>query len=110
MASASFDSSIHVWNIINGAKIWDFTAGENILSLEWNHNGSLLGVTTKDKLVQVFDPRSTEETSRLSVQAHEGIKTHKMTWLNNETLCTTGFSKTNERQVRIWDSRNFTKE
>ena len=95
---------------MNGSKIWDFTAGENVLSLEWSNNGSLLGCTTKDKLVHILDPRSNDEKSRLSVQAHEGIKTHKMVWLDNEHIATTGFSKSNERQIRLWDSRNFTKE
>jgi len=58
----------------------------------------------------VLDPRSTDPNSKLSVQAHDGIKTHKTVWLDNEHLATTGFSKTNERQVRLWDTRNFTKE
>ena len=81
-----------------------------MLSLDWNSLGSLLTATTKDKLVHVFDPRSKEESSHLSVQAHEGIKTHKAVWLDGEHLATTGFSKNNERQIRLWDTTNFTKE
>jgi coronin-1B/1C/6 len=95
---------------MNGQKIWDFSQGENILSLDWSPLGNLLGITTKDKLVHILDPRSTENSSHLSVQAHEGIKTHKMGFLDNEHIYTTGFSKNNERQIKLWDTRNFTKE
>lgn len=110
IASGSFDWSVHVWNIINGAKIWDFSTNEAILSLEWSPNGALLGCTTKDKLLHIVDPRSTADNSKLSVAAHEGIKTHKMVWVNNESCVTTGFSKKNERQIKLWDIRNLTTE
>jgi len=110
IASASFDCSVHVWNILNGAKVWDFSQSENVLSLDWNSLGSLVGCTTKDRLVHVLDPRSKDSGSRLSVQAHDGVKPHKMVFLSNEHIATTGFSKTNERQIKLWDTRNFTKE
>jgi WD40 repeat protein len=109
IATGSFDNSVHVFNILNGSKFWEFQTAENVLSLDWSPNGSLLGCTSKDKLVHVLDPRSTEKKA-LSVAAHEGLKSHKMVWLDNEFFSTTGFSKSNERQVRLWDSRNLTKE
>lgn len=108
MASASFDCTVHVWNIINGNKIWDCPTSENVLSLEWNPNGSLLSYTTKDKLVNIVDPRSNDEKTKLSVLAHEGIKTSKVVWTGNDSVATTGFSKRNEREIRTWDIRNFT--
>jgi WD40 repeat protein len=107
VASASFDCSVHVWNIMNGAKLWESSALDNILSLDWNPNGSLLSITSKDKLLHILDPRN-DESSHLTVQAHEGLKSHKSVWLDNQHLATTGFSKSNERQIRLWDSRNFT--
>ncbi len=88
--------------------MWDYETKENVLSLDWNPAGSLLGLTTKDKTVSVVDPRSLEESSRLNTLAHEGIKTHKMTWLDDEHLATTGYSKRNEREIKTFDIRNFT--
>lgn len=40
--------------------------------LEWSHNGSLLGLITKDKTVNIFDPR--KEGKAMSASAHEGAR------------------------------------
>jgi len=93
--------------------LWDFTLEQNLTSLEWNPNGSLLGLTCKDKTINIFDPRLQEgdEKRQLKVLAHEGNKTQKMVWMsNNDYILSTGFSKTNERQFKVWDLRAFTKE
>lgn len=110
ISTASFDCGVHVWNVMNGSKVWDFNCAENVLSLDWNATGTMLSCTTKDHLLHVFDPRNTSGSGNLSVAAHEGLKTHKAVWLDSEHLATTGFSKSNERQIRLWDTRNFTKE
>lgn len=35
-----------------------FTFPNSLMSIEWNDTGSLLGVTTKDKVLSIYDPRS----------------------------------------------------
>ncbi len=109
MASGSLDNRVHVWNITNGATIWENAFDSSVVSLDWNPIGSLIGCTTKEKTINVVDPRSKSES--LKVQGHEGLKTQKMVFLNNnEYILSAGFSKTNERQLKLWDFRNFTKQ
>lgn len=74
--------------------------------MEWSHNGSLLGCTTKDKQVFIFDPR--KDGPALQATAHEGARPQKLLWLgDSQTVFTAGFSKLSERQYGIWDVRDF---
>lgn len=106
IASAAFDNTVNVWNICNSTSYSKFSFGDGILSLDWNSNGSLLGLTTKEKMVYIADPRNNAIVS--STKAHESGKTSKMAFLTGEYLFTCGFSKSNERQIKLFDARNFT--
>lgn len=57
-----------------------------------------------------MDPRSTQEQTKLTTVSHDNIKTSKMVWINNEYCATTGYSKKNERECKLWDIRNISKE
>ena len=58
--------------------------------MEWNYNGSLIACTSKDQNFYICDPRNGEIT--LKNKGHESPKTMKMTWIDEFTLLTTGFS------------------
>jgi hypothetical protein len=74
--------------------------------LDWSHNGSLLGVITKDKQLCAFDPR--REGPAMVTNAHEGARPQKIQWLgDSQYILTTGFSKISERQYGIWDTRDL---
>ncbi len=105
IASASFDNTVNIWNICNGTSYAKQSFGDGILSLDWNHNGSLIGLTTKQKVVNVLDPRTGNVT--LTSPGHESGKTQKMTFLDANFLFTCGFSRGNERQIKLFDMRNF---
>jgi len=52
-----------------------------------------------------------EEAKRcISAPSFEGNKTQKMVWLNQDHLAVTGFSKANNREIRLFDTRKFEKE
>ena len=58
LATAANDSTIKVWDVSKqqcSASIDGLKSQAN--DLAWSHNGSLLATTTKDKMVNVFDPR-----------------------------------------------------
>lgn len=79
---------------------------EIIQSLTWNHDGSLLATTCKDKKIRVFDVRANKVV--FEGPGHQGIKGSRVIWLGNlNKLATTGFSKTSDRQVFLWDSANL---
>ncbi|XP_041062186.1 coronin-7-like [Carcharodon carcharias] len=99
------------------AKIWDLTQqkamaaledhGDQIQSLTWKKDGCLLGSSSKDKKLRIFDPRAMCSAVQ-SVQGHDNIKDSRLIWLNTSaTVLSTGFSQMRERQARLWDTRHF---
>lgn len=65
----------------------------------------MIGVATKEKLIKIFDPRKNEQTH--NVQGFEGSKTQKMLFMGNtDYFLSTGFSRSSERQIRVFDLRN----
>lgn len=107
MATTALDNSVKIWDIARQESSTQFRdLKNNCTSMEWSHNGSLLAVTTKDKTLTVFDPRL--EGSALNVGIHEGGKPQKLCWLgDSQTILTTGFSKTSDRQYGVWDIRDL---
>jgi WD40 repeat protein len=105
IASGSFDNTVNIWNICNGESYSRIPFSDGIFSLDWNSNGSLIGVTTKEKLVHIVDPRANK--IEMSVKGHESGKVQKVSFLTGDYLMSCGFSKSNERQIRLYDTRKF---
>jgi len=109
LATASLDHTVKLWDIENGERM--SIAGvhkEQIASVNWNLDGSLINTTSKDKKLRIIDPR-TGEVASVS-QAHEGSKTMRSVWAKRRNqIVTTGFSKKLERQLWIWDPKMMDK-
>jgi hypothetical protein len=102
------DSTVTTWNIYTGSSYSKIHVKDTILSLNWNHNGSLLGITNKEKLVHLIDPRANTITA--TSKAHDSSKSQKMCFLDSNYLFTCGFNRSNERQIKLFDMRNFQSE
>eukprot|EP00744_Colponema_vietnamica_P001558 GILI01002569.1.p1 GENE.GILI01002569.1~~GILI01002569.1.p1 ORF type:complete len:485 (+),score=153.73 GILI01002569.1:38-1456(+) len=107
LASASFDQTVRVWDVEANAEVYQVGGHQdNILSLQWNYDGSLLTTTCKDRMLRVIDPRGSVVSHE--TRCHEGTKSAKACWLGpSNRLFTVGFSKQSERQYALWDMRNF---
>jgi len=107
LATASGDLSIKLWDITKGAEKGELIGCTDLIqSLSWNHNGNSIAVSSKDKKLRVFDVRSGKVTHE--VEAHGGVKNIRAVWLGNtDRIATTGFSKTSDRQLSVWDIQNF---
>ena len=103
IASASFDNTVHVWNMLKAEKISKVTLKEYPTSMEWNYNGSLICCTAKDKNIYVSDPRA--DKIIVTTKAHDSPKTMKMTWISEYEIISTGFNKSNTREMKLWDIR-----
>lgn len=101
-------------------KIWDIEKQEDKLSisgwdgmvqdLQWDPEGKSLLVSSKDKKFRVFDARS--GTCAAEIDAHEGAKCAKGTWLDagSGRFMTVGFTKQSGREMRMWDLRDTSKK
>ncbi|CAF0911838.1 unnamed protein product [Didymodactylos carnosus] len=136
IASCSDDGTVKVWYIPDGGlrsdmyqwKVdlhghqrrvdyieWHPTAQNLILSagldhqsITWNKNGSLFATTCKDKRIRVIEARS----GRVVTEGigHQGPKTSKIVFLGDmKRLLSTGFGKTFERQIGIWNASDLSK-
>jgi len=74
--------------------------------MTFNQNGNLIATACRDKHVRVFDLRSGKMTQ--DVEGHAGVKGSRVLWLTgSDRIVTTGFSKTSDRQMYIWDTASM---
>eukprot|EP00301_Raphidiophrys_heterophryoidea_P002402 c11119_g1_i1.p1 GENE.c11119_g1_i1~~c11119_g1_i1.p1 ORF type:complete len:448 (+),score=102.33 c11119_g1_i1:44-1345(+) len=109
LISASHDQTVKIWDVVKAtaAKSFDDLFPEITWSVSWNKQGSLFVSTCKDKNVRIVDPRAGTAVS--TFEAHEGAKPQKAIWLGSkDKICTLGFSRQSDRQIKVWDPRNLT--
>lgn len=103
LASGSSDQTVRVWDTETGEQKYEYKAEGIIQDLQWNYDGSLLGISCKDKTVHIFDPRNPDAAK--VINAHEGAKTSKIGWLGSTGMfITCGFTKRSKREFKLWDS------
>uniref|UniRef100_A0A8C2XEG1 Coronin n=1 Tax=Cyclopterus lumpus TaxID=8103 RepID=A0A8C2XEG1_CYCLU len=79
--------------------------GDQLQSLSWKQDGSLLASSCKDKMLRVFDPRA--QLTPVQVSPYKSNKDSRILWAKDELLLTTGFDMMRSREVRLWDSRKL---
>lgn len=80
---------------------------DQIQSISWRDNGQMFVTSCKDKRLRIIDPRASSIVQE--TQGHDNIRDSRALWLGDkDMLCTTGFSRSREREVKVWDCRNFT--
>ncbi|KAL8455782.1 hypothetical protein Emag_000356 [Eimeria magna] len=112
LASGCFDGTVALWNVDSASLVSSVSLGDSVLSVKWSNSGDKLASTSKDKSLSIIDPREKNVVS--SVTCHEGSKASKCCWVDGFAgapghVLTTGFSKSNVRELHLWDIKNFTK-
>ncbi|KAM5152135.1 coronin-7-like [Mantella aurantiaca] len=101
------------------AEIWDLSRETSLAALDdhsdliqsicWSQDGVLIGTTSKDKRLRVFDVRKSTGANQ-DAQAHDNNKDSRVLWTNsNNHLVTSGFNQVRERELLLWDLRNFSR-
>jgi len=107
LASCSYDRTIKLWDTENGECIntIDASSENQYYSMEWNHNGSLLAVTSKDKTLKILDPRTGDIV--MQQQCFESHKASKLFWLPEYNwIGATCYTKTAKRCLKLFDCGN----
>ncbi|XP_037736713.1 coronin-6 isoform X1 [Chelonia mydas] len=108
LLSAGGDNLLILWNVGTGEMLLtlDDMHGDLIYNVGWNRTGSLLVTTCKDKHVRIIDPRKQQVVAE-KVKPHEGARPIRAIFMADGKIFTTGFSKMSERQLALWDLKNF---
>ena len=103
ICSGGFTGEIHVWNLLKAETFCELKADDTPTWVSWSPNGALLGATTKNKLMEVFDPRANKMV--LKHQINEAFQSAKFAWIDNDRFVTTGWNKGGAKQLKLWDVR-----
>ncbi|KAJ2778683.1 Coronin-like protein crn1 [Coemansia interrupta] len=108
LAVSSSDHTVKLWDVERqtvGVTLQGFK--DTVLSVAWSGDGRQLAAASRDKKLRVFDARSGECVQEGA--SHLGIKGSRVTWLSGSRLATTGFSRSSDRQVYIWNASDLSK-
>ncbi|KAJ3105563.1 Coronin-7 [Phlyctochytrium planicorne] len=90
-----------------GDNVVSITLSGHIDAFDLKGDGSLATAISRNNVIGIFDFRAPAQQTATS--AHAGSKQSRVIWLGNSHLiCSTGFSRSREREYAIWDSRKFT--
>ncbi|NXL56817.1 CORO6 protein, partial [Chordeiles acutipennis] len=108
LLSAGCDNLVILWNVGTGEMLLalEDMHTDLIYNVGWNRNGSLLVTTCKDKKVRVIDPRKQQIVAE-KIKPHDGARPIRAIFMADGKIFTTGFSKMSERQLGLWDLKNF---
>ena len=108
VCSAAYNGEIHIWNAIQGETVCEVSAEDTPTWVNWSPNGVLIGATTKNKFMHVFDPRNNKEI--LKHQINEGFQSAKFGWIDNDTFVTTSWNKVGKKVIRLYDIRKVNED
>ena len=103
ICSGAFQGEIHVWNVLKGETYVELKADDTPTMVQWNPNGTLVGATTKNKFMNVFDPRANKMVFKH--QINEKIHSAKFAWLDNDSFVTTSWNQSGAKLLKLWDVR-----
>ena len=104
LCSGTIGGEIHIWNPEKIDNYIEFKSDDNPTMISWNSSGDLVGVTTKNKLINIFDPRNNKMILRQLIS--EDYVSPKFGWIDNNLFVTTGYDKAKKgKMLKLWDIR-----
>jgi WD40 repeat protein len=106
LITASMDNSVKLWDAEYAKDSMQIVLESTSESFDFNKNGSLFCLTTKDSNFHICDPRAAKIINLKNSKTE--IKQYKCIWTPNyDKILTFGFSKNSSRECNIWDPRNM---
>ncbi|KAF8466649.1 WD40-repeat-containing domain protein [Kalaharituber pfeilii] len=104
LATNSGDFTVKLWDIETGESKLTLRHNELVQSISFSGNGALMVTTSRDKKLRIWDLR--QEKAVHETQGHTGAKNSRSVWMGEvDRIATTGFSRTSDRQLGLWDPR-----
>ena len=103
ICSGAFLGEIHVWNVLKGETYVELKADDTPTMVQWNPNGTLVGATTKNKFMNVFDPRANKMIFKQKKK--KKIQSAKFAWIDNDSFVTTSWNQSGAKFLKLWDVR-----
>lgn len=110
LVSTAMDLTVKIWDLAAGQEKLSIRDGhtEQIQSVVFNYDGSVMATSCKDTKARLWDPRAQRLVGE--TVSHAAPKASRLAWLGNSSrLFSSGFSKASEREFNIFDTRNFSK-
>jgi len=110
LATVSADKTVKLWDIEKGEAAITLKNHKNVIQdIKWNENGSQIFTSCKDKFCRLFDPRTPDVVQKF--KAHLSVRAAKGCYLDCwNKMVTTGFNKTAQRELKMWDTRKLGKK
>ncbi|KAJ3319789.1 Coronin-2B [Boothiomyces sp. JEL0866] len=107
LATTSADFLVKIWDISTGQEKFELNGHTEIInSISWSWEGNLLFSACKDKKLRIWDVRSGKIVQEAA--GHQGVKGSRVVAMGNSSyITTTGFSRSSDRQVYVWDYKNL---
>ena len=105
MVSGTSYGDIHIWESNEFKTYSQFKLPYNPNTLLWSPNGDLIGITTKNKFLTIYDPRNRKAVFQDQISNNSLIT--KFAWLDNNSVATVGINSDNKKVLSLLDIRKY---
>merc|ERR1719233_1184176 len=103
----SCGTGISIWDITQGKDVFGWNGHQDwVQSVAWQWSGSLLATQSKDKMLRIFDPRTSDGPTH-ETNSHDGMKDSKVVWVGEHRVMTSGFGGDRCRELMLRDIRKI---
>ena len=104
MCSGTSYGEVHIWESNSLQTFSTIKTGNNLNNISWSPNGDLIGISTKNRLLNIYDPR---EGKRIFKSQISEISTNsRFAWIDNNSICVVGWKQNGDKILSILDIRN----
>ena len=105
MVSGTSYGDIHIWESKEFKTYMQFKLSYNPNSLLWSPHGDLIGITTKNKFLTIYDPRNRKAVFQEQISNNWLIT--KFAWLDNNSVATVSINSDNKKVLSLLDIRKY---
>ena len=103
ICSCTTHGELHVWDTAKLRSFVEYNEVKFPNSISWSPNGSVIGISSKDKNFNIYDPRNNNIsfTTRIS----QKFSNDKFAWIDNNSIATIGWDIQSNKILSLLDIR-----